>query len=56
MHQAWPTAALVHLPVHAPCLNQIEAATPFDWRFTRAGLDDVRPRSRPPGRNPLLAA
>jgi transposase len=24
MHQAWPTAALVHLPVHASWLNQIE--------------------------------
>ena len=24
MRQAWPTAVLVHLPIHASCLNQIE--------------------------------
>ena len=24
MHQAWPTAQLVHLPIHASWLNQIE--------------------------------
>ena len=24
MQAAWPTACLVHLPVHASCLNQIE--------------------------------
>jgi hypothetical protein len=76
MRAAWPTATLVHLPVHASWLNQIEvvfsviqrkvikpadfadldalaqrltdfepryntAATPFDWRFTRADLDDL---------------
>jgi transposase len=76
MSSAWPTATLVHLPVHASWLNQIEivfsviqrkvvkpadfaglddlaqrltdfqprynaAARPFDWRFTRADLDDL---------------
>lgn len=76
MRAAWPTATLVHLPVHASWLNQIEivfsviqrkvvkpvdvadldalaarltafepryntAARPFDWRFTRADLDDL---------------
>jgi transposase len=76
MRTAWPTATLVHLPVHASWLNQIEivfsvlqrkvikpidvadldelaarltafeprynaAARPFDWRFTRADLDDL---------------
>jgi DDE superfamily endonuclease len=76
MRAAWPTITLVHLPVHASWLNQIEivfsviqrkvvkpadfaglddlaarltafqprynaAARPFDWRFTRADLDDL---------------
>ena len=76
MSAAWPTAILVHLPVHASWLNQIEivvsvirrkvikpvdfadldalaarltafeprynaAAEPFDWKFTRADLDDL---------------
>ena len=76
MRAAWPTATLVHLPVHASWLNQIEivfsviqrkvikpadfadldalaarltafeprynaTARPFDWRFTRADLDDL---------------
>jgi transposase len=76
MRAGWPTATLVHLPVHASWLNQIEvvfsviqrkvvkpadfadldtlaqrltdfeprynaAAKPFDWRFTRADLDDL---------------
>jgi transposase len=76
MRGAWPTATLVHLPVHASWLNQIEvvfsvigrkvvkpadfadldalaqrlsdfeprynaAAKPFDWKFTRADLDDL---------------
>jgi transposase len=76
MRAAWPTATLVHLPVHASWLNQIEIvysvlqrkvikpadfadrdalaqrlidfepryntlAKPFDWRFTRADLDDL---------------
>jgi hypothetical protein len=76
MSTAWPTATLVHLPVHASRLNQIEivfsviqrkvvkpadfadldalaqrlsdfeprynaTATPFDWSFSRADLDDV---------------
>ncbi len=76
MAESWPTATLVHLPVHASWLNQIEvvfsviqrkvikpadfadldalaqrltdfepryntAATPFDWRFTRADLADL---------------
>ncbi len=79
MRAAWPTATLVHLPVHASWLNQIEvvfsviqrkvikpvdfadlealaqrlidfeprynaAATPFDWRFTRADLADLLQR------------
>jgi transposase len=79
MRAAWPTATLVHLPVHASWLNQIEvvfsvlqrkvvkpvdfadlddlaarltafeprynaAAHPFDWRFTRADLDDLLKR------------
>ena len=76
MAEAWPRATLVHLPVHASWLNQIEivfsviqrkvirpadfadldalaqrlsdfeprynaTATPFDWRFGRADLDDL---------------
>jgi hypothetical protein len=76
MNEAWPTATLVHLPVHASWLNQIEivfsviqrkvikpadfddlhalaqrliefeprynaTAAPFDWRFTRADLNDL---------------
>jgi hypothetical protein len=76
MRAAWPRATLVHLPVHASWLNQIEivfsviqrkviksadfadlavltqrltdfeprynaAATPFDWKFTRADLADL---------------
>ena len=76
MGEAWPTATLVHLPVHASWLNQIEivfsviqrkvvkpaefddlealaqrliefeprynaTAGPFDWRFTRADLNDL---------------
>jgi transposase len=76
MGQAWQTATLVHLPVHASWLNQIEivfsviqrkvikpadfddldalaqrliefeprynaTAAPFDWRFTRADLNDL---------------
>ena len=76
MHAAWPTATLVHLPIHASWLNQIEivfsviqrkaippadfadldalaarltafeprynaTAAPFDWRFTRADLNDL---------------
>lgn len=81
MSQAWPTACLVHLPVHASWLNQIEiffsilqrkaiatgdftdldhlaqrilafqdrynaTATPFDWRYTRADLNDYLARLR----------
>lgn len=76
MTAAWPNAVLVHLPVHASWLNQVEVvfsmiqrkvvkprdigdagalaarllafqdrynttATPFDWKFTRAGLNDL---------------
>ena len=79
MQAAWPTATLVHLPVHASWLNQIEivfsvigrkvvkpadfadldalaqrltdfeprynaTATPFDWTFARADLDDLLAR------------
>ena len=76
MAAAWPNAVLVHLPVHASWLNQVEVvfsviqrkvikpsdigdadalaarllafqarynttARPFDWKFTRAGLNDL---------------
>lgn len=76
MSDAYPNAVMVHLPVHASWLNQVEivfsviarkvltpadfpdgealaarlaafevryntAARPFDWKFTRAGLDDL---------------
>ncbi len=76
MSDAYPNAVMVHLPVHASWLNQIEVvfsviarkvltpadfadaaalaarlaafetrynatARPFDWKFTRAGLDDL---------------
>jgi transposase len=76
MAAAWPNAVLVHLPVHASWLNQVEVvfsviqrkvikpsdigdagalaarllaftdrynttARPFDWKFTRASLNDL---------------
>ena len=76
MRRAYPNATLVHLPVHASWLNQVEVvfsviqrkvikpadfrdscalaarllafqgrynatATPFDWKFTRAKLNDL---------------
>jgi hypothetical protein len=76
MRDAYPNAVMVHLPVHASWLNQIEivfsviarkvltpadfpdggalaarlaafetrynaTARPFDWKFTRAGLDEL---------------
>jgi hypothetical protein len=76
LESAWENLTLVHLPVHASWLNQIEiyfsivqrkvltpndflnldevaqrllgfqrryeqTAVPFDWRFTRADLDDL---------------
>jgi transposase len=76
MAAAWPNAVLVHLPVHASWLNQVEVvfsviqrkvikpsdigdadalaarllaftdrynttARPFDWKFTRAKLNDL---------------
>ena len=76
MSDAYPNAVMVHLPVHASWLNQVEVvfsviarkvltpadfphasavaarlaafetrynltATPFDWKFTRDGLDDL---------------
>ena len=76
MAAAWPNAVLVHLPMHASWLNQVEivfsviqrkvikpsdigdpaalaarltrfearynaTARPFDWRFDRAGLNDL---------------
>ena len=92
MAAAWPNAVLVHLPVHASWLNQVEivfsiiqrkvikpadigdaaalatrltrfqaryntTARPFDWTFTRAGLNDLcrridapQPRQRLAGR------
>jgi transposase len=93
MRTAWPTATLVHLPVHASWLNQIEivfsvlqrkvikpvdvadldalaarltafeprynaAARPFDWRFTRADLDDLIKRidAHQPASLPAVAA
>jgi transposase len=93
MREAWPTATLVHLPVHASWLNQIEivfsviqrkvitpadfadldalaqrltdfeprynaTATPFDWTFGRADLDDLLARldAHRPGGAPALAA
>jgi DDE superfamily endonuclease len=92
MHEAWPTATLVHLPVHASWLNQIEVvfsiiqrkvikpadfetaealaarllafqdrynttAAPFDWRFTRADLDNMCARiDARRAATPLLAA
>jgi len=54
MSATWPTATLVHLPVHASWLNQVEiyfsillafqgrynnAAEPFDWTYTRDDLN-----------------
>ncbi len=93
MREAWPTATLVHLPVPASWLNQIEivfsviqrkvitpadladldalaqrltdfeprynaTATPFDWTFGRADLDDLLARldAHRPGGAPALAA
>lgn len=93
MTAAWPNAVLVHLPVHASWLNQVEvvfsviqrkvikpsdiggaaalaarltrfearynaAARPFDWKFTRAGLNDLCRRidARRGGRAVPLAA
>lgn len=79
MRDAWPNAVLVHLPIHASWLNQIEiyfsivqrkvltpndfhdldavedrllafqehyekTAIPFEWKFTRANLDDLTRR------------
>jgi transposase len=83
MSTAWPTATLVHLPIHASWLNQVEiyfsvlqrkaispvdftdldaladrilafqdrynqAATPFDWTFTRTDLHALLDRIGPP--------
>lgn len=83
MSAAWPTATLVHLPIHASWLNQVEiyfsvlqrkaispvdfadlaalaerilafqdrynqAATPFDWTFTRTDLRALLDRIGPP--------
>jgi transposase len=91
MRAAWPTATLVHLPVHASWLNQIEvvfsvigrkvvkpadfadldalaqrltdfeprynaAAEPFDWKFTRADLDDLIRRIDAHRAEPMPAA
>lgn len=91
MRATWPTATLVHLPVHASWLNQIEivfsiiqrkvvkpadfadldelaarltafeprynaAARPFNWRFTRADLDDLIKRIDAHQAAPLPAA
>ena len=79
LQDAWPNAVMVHLPVHASWLNQVEiyfsvihrklltpddfagldtlasqilafeqhynaAATPFDWKFTRTGLNQLLTR------------
>ena len=81
MTHHWPTATLVHLPVHASWLNQVEiffsilqrkaisptdfddlddlatrilafqhrynqAATPFDWKYTRRDLNEFLTRLR----------
>jgi transposase len=91
MAAAWPNAVLVHLPVHASWLNQIEvvfsviqrkvispadfadagklatrlaafedryktAARPFDWKFTRAKLNDLCRRIDARRAEPALAA
>lgn len=93
MAAAWPNAVLVHLPVHASWLNQVEVvfsviqrkvikpadfadsqalagrllafqdrynttARPFDWKFTRADLNDLcrRISDRMAAAHPPLAA
>jgi transposase len=92
MAAAWPNAVLVHLPVHASWLNQVEVvfsviqrkvikpadvgdsdalaarlaafehrynatARPFDWKFTRAGLNDLcrRIEARRAASSPIAA-
>jgi hypothetical protein len=88
--EAWPTATLVHLPIHASWLNQIEivfsviqrkaiapavedldalaerlvrfearynaTARPFDWRSTRADLDQLLRRLDHDGTDHLAPA
>lgn len=89
MNTAWPTATLVHLPIHASWLNQVEiyfsvlqrkaispvdfadldalaerilafqdrynqAATPFDWTFTRRDLRALLDRIGPPEQTAAL--
>lgn len=89
MSAAWPTATLVHLPIHASWLNQVEiyfsvlqrkaispadfadldalaerilafqdrynqAATPFDWTFTRTDLRALLDRIGPPEQSTAL--
>jgi transposase len=91
MQHAYPNAALVHLPVHASWLNQVEVvfsviqrkvikpadfedgsalaarllafqdrynatAVPFDWKFTRAKLNDLMHRIDARGAGIALAA
>jgi hypothetical protein len=36
MQATWPTATLVHLPVHASWLNQVSVNRPWGWRTRRA--------------------
>ncbi len=92
MTAAWPNAVLVHLPVHASWLNQVEVvssviqrkvikpsdigdpaapaarltrfearynatARRFDWKFTRANLNDLccRMEARRAGAPPIAA-
>ena len=89
MSAAWPTTTLVHLPIHASWLNQVEiyfsvlqrkaispvdfpdldalaqrilafqdrynqAATPFDWTFTRTDLRALLDRIGPPEKTTAL--
>lgn len=91
MKDTWPTATLVHLPVHASWLNQVEiyfsilqrkaiatgnfaslehlaerilafqdrynaTANPFDWKYTRADLNDYLTRLRRHDHQPTTQA
>lgn len=38
MTNAWPTAKLVHLPIHASWLNQIEINRPWGWGQASAAV------------------
>jgi putative heme degradation protein len=63
--ERWPNLCLVHLPVHASWLNQIEIyferryqqiATPFAWKFTRADLNRLLARLAAEQPTPALLA